>query len=171
MDELTIPEATAASLRRLRGASAMMTHRPAWATENELAAMRQTVQNLLLPTGYTATAEALDGLAKMIPMPKDETARLVYVEALKDFPPDVLAKGCKSVVLSHLSQRPPNVAVIVKACREDADYQRRLGWQRGIDALSRKPVKPVHQKPTADERQRVVAGFEALREGRWQAGQ
>ena len=170
MGELTIPSAMAVSLRRLRSGSAMMTHRPEWATDAELMEMRQFIRASLRPAGFTTTAEHLDGVAKLIAMPNDDEARLVYVEALKDFPPDVLAKSCKSVVLSHLSQRPPTVAVFVRACRENLDYQRRLGWQRAIDGLMQKPMKEKHVR-TPEEKARVLAGFEALRKGEYRGAQ
>lgn len=160
MDDLMLP---VVSLRRLRSGSALQQHRPTWATDEELNELKKAVRPLLAPTGFTETAAILDGVSKLIAMPKEEQAMLVYVETLKDFPRDVLEKSCKSVVQSHLSQRPPNVAVFRRVCQEDVDYQRRLGWLRSIDALFAKPMPSERPKVTPGERARILEGFERLR--------
>lgn len=167
---ITIPEQTplaasaAGFLKRLKnwhGALNHETYRPMWAAEEALTEGREALDRLLTPAGWTATAGILDQVAALIPMPKDAEAVKGYAERLQEYPLDVLARGCESVVRSHLSHRPPTVGVFVKAINADHRYQTRLRMRTNLTAVERLPVDH-RPKPTGAERERIAAGFGEL---------
>lgn len=167
---ITVPERpqvaadVAVSLKRLNGSSAAATYRPMWATDDMLDRMDETVSALLRPSGFTATAQVLDQVAALIPMPATEEGMQGYIERLMEYPLDVLARCCELVVRSHLSQKPPNVAVFIREASGDHLYQRRVRMRQEIAWLRKKEIRE-HAKPAkgTPEYDRVLAGFERLR--------
>lgn len=152
-----IPPDAAVSLKRLRGFSGNATYRPAWATEEALETMRQWLDRLLRPAEWTETGQLLEQVSRMIAMPATEAVE-GYIERLKDYPTDVLARACEGVVRSQLSTRPPAVGVFLKAVNADHKYQQRLRMKTNLLMLERLP-SDFRPKPTGEERERIEAGF------------
>lgn len=86
----------------------------------------------------------------------------IWVDRLRRFPPDVLARAIDAVIDRHKWPRPPTIADVVQACNEDADYGRRRMAKTKARILRTKPAPVARRRPSERERARLARACRVL---------